>query len=340
MTQFVKYPTGRNPGVTFSASGKVTARGTAEIVRSKNIWSSGGFGNWSKLPLTIASNSSTGCGGGPHLLTCMDQGGIWQSKDDALTWSRVYYAGGGNMRLLGWDGTNYIIDDGTYRTSPTGDSGTWTTRNATFHGFYTGARGILNGKVYEWNGTTLKESTNYGASWNTYTLPISVQNVGYGNGRYLCGGYQSTTIYWSDDLVTWNSVNVGVAPAYEAAFAYGNGVYVAGGSYGGRNMWSEDGINWVNTNGAFQIPTFIPGPNIFLSRDSNGSSTFYYYSSNGKRWQVLNMDNWVLTYITGFSSRDNSDVVYATVGGSNTTRNWRSKGGCAPYPIIERTVTY
>ena len=122
----------------------------------------------------------------------------------------------------------------------------------------------------------------------------SIDNIVFGNGRFLATGHIHIPLAYSDDGDTWRHVR---DPLFNRAgvraIAYGNGRFVAA-VRGDRMVFSEDGISWMLAeNGGlsadYSISAIVYGIDRFIAVGSNWHQGYGIigYSNDGETWTLV-----------------------------------------------------
>lgn len=133
-------------------------------------------------------------------------------------------------------------------------------------------------------------STNGGVSWSITGPALALTDVVYGNGVWVALNVVSitATVYWSSDLITWNTVAsfpINVHSGSRIRFL--NGVFYIGG-YAGKMAYSTNGSTWTsvqvlsngNFNG-FNIYDIVWDGTTYVAGSQLGH---YATSTNGTTW--------------------------------------------------------
>lgn len=214
------------------------------------IYTSPNGTTWTRRHNTPAGELNDVTYGGGVYIAVGDNGTIWRSTDNAVTWSPISSGVTQHLRGVAWDGVKFVAvgsfsngGSGVVLTSANGSS--WTDKSA---------------------GAGL-------ASWQGF------YQADFCNDRLLASGWYTKirrSTDHGDTFVTNDSVNRDIS-----AFSYGNGVYLAAGvdldnSDADTNLISIDGENWTPLATADQD-------------DRNGAvffdNTFITVGDNGAIWQ-------------------------------------------------------
>lgn len=117
-----------------------------------------------------------------------------------------------------------------------------------------------------------------GTEW-TQCLSVSVSQLTYDNGIWLCIPKSDNGLYYSTDGISWTLSNT---DKKFRKVEYCNGLWVAGCSDGGL-YYSNDGITWTQsiiTSSSYPSPRQIN--NLWVCLVSEG----YYYSTDGMVWTL------------------------------------------------------
>ena len=100
-----------------------------------------------------------------------------------------------------------------------------------------------------------------GVDWAEHELPGPAYVVGFGNGRFIAGGYGEEFLT-SIDGATWKIEKTPFVDDLASGIAYGGGKFIVSGEFGSL-MSSPDGIRWTRYqpfSGAGNKLRALPGP--------------------------------------------------------------------------------
>lgn len=184
-----------------------------------------------------------------------------------------------------WSGPT-LLDKSTALTTAGADITNWTpvalssANNVIFYHCWYG--GELRGR--------LLSTTDGGVTFTSRILPATSSylrpfRVAYGNGKYVCVGYNNNTnvsqVWTSTDNVTWSGPTAVAGAANFIDVTFGAGVFVAIAQNAGIYS-STDGITWtqrVSSSSYRRVSTF--DGSFFVA---TGSSGVIAYSTNGTSW--------------------------------------------------------
>ena len=231
------------------------------------------------------------------------------SSTDGVHWSGQPSGIGGDLGNVAYGNGNFVITgyNGTILTSSDGVS--WTTRNSGT----TDPMNVsyINGVFVAISSTGLLASTD-GVVWDRWgTIPgtTRVNDITYGNGKYLTGGHVchevipippdypfqvcNVQISISTDLIHWTNteLSIGSSSWGESSFSdfisvtYGNGIFVGVGYSRNDGTYtiytSADGIEWTpGINAVSGVTTVAFGNGTFVAVGLGGIAT----SIDGAIW--------------------------------------------------------
>ncbi len=179
-----------------------------------------------------------------------------------------------------------------------------------------------------------------GINWNTsiFSDEIYVNDLVYGNGKFVAIGDNTTTGLYSTNGINWYTFQMPAGAWSE--IAYGNNKFVLG-STDENTAYSTDGINWTtskfpNSNG-FGLIAAGGGKFIAVSP----STSQIAYSTDGINWSAYNVlpsKPWSNIkylngkfYLTSHFQGDNESAIYYSTDGLSWTRcvvdsscNWKA----------------
>ena len=181
-------------------------------------------------------------------------------------------------------------------------------------------------------------------SWNDAIVLTSVTNrlnssatlrsIAYGNGMFVVIDYNSATINYSVDGITWLKATAPITDNWMSV-TYGNGKFVAVGSTE-KTIYSEDGINWTVGNlpadtGSFHRICYGAGKFVTVSNTGR-----VCYSTDGINWNVVAIKTSVKFYALCYANEkfiglgygsttviSSVDGISWTIGSLPVSASWR-----------------
>ena len=181
-------------------------------------------------------------------------------------------------------------------------------------------------------------------SWNDAIVLTSVTNrlnssatlrsIAYGNGMFVVIDYNSATINYSVDGITWLKATAPITDNWMSV-TYGNGKFVAVGSTE-KTIYSEDGINWTVRNlpadtGSFHRICYGAGKFVTVSNTGR-----VCYSTDGINWNVVAIKTSVKFYALCYANEkfiglgygsttviSSVDGISWTIGSLPVSASWR-----------------
>jgi len=255
------------------------------------------------------------------------------STDDGKTWIAVDVSGifGSNsIEAIAFGGGTFVAGDRRGKMAYSTNGVAWTAvANSTFDsnnnivGIAFGDNTFVavsqlgemaysknNGET--WTAVTDSGIWDYFDSYDNSTRKVSINDIAYGNGKFVAGGGDRKMAY-SSDGVTWTKIEI--TPQSEkfnsiGTIAFGNGRFVASDSYSYTIMgYSTDGITWTTVKNADDNTTMAIayGENKFVAVGTLSmlSGSGYRTSINGTTWTTVSgisgLSNaaWAITYGNG-----------------------------------------
>ncbi|MCM2274578.1 MAG: immunoglobulin domain-containing protein [Candidatus Didemnitutus sp.] len=198
--------------------------------------------------------------GNTLFLAVNNSGTAYTSANDGATWSQYALASGENLNGVRYANGLWIVtgasgNSGRLRTSPTGLSGSWTSRISSGN--------VLNKSIYGdsafvavGNSGTIWRSTT-GASWSAAFsgTTANLNDVAYGSGLFVAVG--AGVVLTSPDGLTWT--NRSFTPDTLTSVIYSGSHFIAttalsASGNGSTYYVSSDGIQWTGRfTGAFDL---------------------------------------------------------------------------------------
>lgn len=255
--------------------------------------------NWVSRALPAAMSVSVACvrhGTSRIVLSPVSGTAGAVSTDGGVTWSASTLPGAFGDRMAsssslyaGFDGTI-----GTYYTSTTGETGSWTARATPMPAAFTGGACFLqhgSNILLAKNGASVY-SADGGLSWTTGAAPPFIPTgpkSAAGNGRFALGG--NNEIAHSTNGASWStavpSANINVQ-----GMCYGDKFVAVGSNGSGQPVASRstDGITWTTVTveaATYTLNDVAWNGSTYMAVGGNGTAERAYTSPDGITWTLL-----------------------------------------------------